>query len=171
MKPWIALALIASLTLPAGLSQAAAAPSVGIDSFSQLKTPLPLPYDQKADAEAQVKSAAARARAAHKLLLIDLGGDWCADCRIVAGVMALPTISPFVAKHYVLVTVDVGHMNRNLEIPSRYGVKRLDAVPALLVIDPKAGVLLNRSDIFALGDARHMSPQSLADWLAKWPAA
>src|SRR5258708_26783814 len=88
-----------------------AAPKVGIDSFAQLQTPLPYPYDEAANADAQVAGAKARARAAGKLLLIDLGGNWCADCRILTATMDRPELRAFVDRHFETVLVDVGHMD------------------------------------------------------------
>ncbi len=73
------------------------------------------------------------------------------------------------AAHYVLVAVDVGRFDRNLQIPARYGIRsRLEGVPSLLVIDPGSDRLLNPRQVSALADARSMTPQALADWLAQW---
>lgn len=164
----LALAALAAVTLAAPVS-AATAPPVGITSFAQLKTPLPYPYDEKANADQAVATAKARARAEHKLLLIDLGGNWCPDCRILAGTMELPSLKPFVEAHYVVVTVDVGRFDKNLQIPAHYGVrKRLEGVPSLLVVDPVSDRLVDEGHISALSDARSMGPQALADWLARW---
>jgi thiol-disulfide isomerase/thioredoxin len=155
------------LALGAAGALAAPAPKVSIASLKDLATPLPSPYDPGANAQADVAAAAAKARAAHKLLLIDLGGNWCGDCRVLAGIMRLPEVAAFVAAHYVVVVVDVGHMNRNLDIPRRYGVGKLDGVPSLLVVDAH-GRLKDAGHVAALADARHMTPQGLADWLASW---
>jgi thiol-disulfide isomerase/thioredoxin len=152
-----------------GLAQAAPAPHVSIASYAQLATPLPYPYDESADANAAVARARARALAHHKLLLIDLGGNWCGDCRVLAGTMALPEVKAFVDAHYEVVTVDVGRFDRNLQIPAHYGIKsRLEGVPSLLIVDPAHDRLLDGGHVAALADARHMDPQSLADWLARW---
>ena len=152
-----------------GPADAAPAPKAGIASLADLPTPLPYPYNEKADANAQVAAAKARALAGGKLLLIDLGGNWCPDCRILAGTMALPNIRVFVDAHYEVVTVDVGRMDKNLQIPARYGVTRgLDGVPSLLIVDPATDKLIDRGHIAALADARSMTPQALANWLAQW---
>jgi hypothetical protein len=58
-------------------------------------------------------------------------------------------------------------MNRNLDIPAHWGVRRLTGVPSLLVID-RDDRLLDAGHQEALADARSMSPQALADWLARW---
>lgn len=148
---------------------AAPAPKVHIVELRDLPVPLPYPYDETANADADVAAAKAKAKAGHKLLLIDLGGNWCGDCRVLAGVMDLPEMKAFIAKHYVEVSVDVGRFDRNLQIPAHYGItKRLEGVPSLLIVDPKTDKLLNRSRISALADARSMTPQALADWIAQW---
>jgi thiol-disulfide isomerase/thioredoxin len=163
------IVLAMAIAAPA-VATAAPAPKVGIDSFAQLKVPLPYPYDEAAAADAQVARAKARAKASGKLLLIDLGGNWCGDCRILTATMDRPELKAFVDRHYETVLVDVGHMDRNLQIPARYGItdRLVGGVPALLVVDPKTDQLLDGGHISALEDARHMTPQALADWLAQW---
>jgi thiol-disulfide isomerase/thioredoxin len=149
--------------------QAATAPRVPITSFEQLAKPLPLPYDEQANAQAAVAAAKARARANHKLLLIDLGGNWCLDCRLLAGTMGVPALQKFLNAHYEVVTVDVGRFDKNLDIPVHYGITgRMEGVPSVLIVDPRSDRLLNPGHTAALADARSMSPQALADWLASW---
>ena len=166
MRP---LAFALAATLVSWPALAAPAPHVTIASFSQLRTPLPYPYDEHADADAAVAAARARAAAEHKLLLIDLGGNWCPDCRILAGTMQLPEVRAFVDAHYVVVAVDVGRVDKNRQVSEAYGVRgRLSGVPSLLIVDPRTGRLLDAGHTAALADARDMSPQALADWLARW---
>ncbi len=166
---FMAVVLFAASVMTAGVSAAATAPTVSISSTAQLPTPLPYPYDEHADADAAVAKAKALAKATNRLLLIDLGGNWCPDCRVLAGVIALPEVKAFVDQHYVVVTVDVGRFDRNLQIPAAYGItKRLEGVPTLLAVDPVSDKLLNAGHVSALSDARSMTPQSLADYLAHW---
>jgi thiol-disulfide isomerase/thioredoxin len=168
----VALAALA-LAVPA-VAAPGKAPKVSIASFTQLKTPLPYPYNEAADADpkaasAKVAAANARAKASGKLLLIDLGGNWCGDCRILAATMELPELKAFVHRHYETVEVDVGRMDKNLQIPAKYGItEKLEGVPSLLIVDPRTGKLINAGKTANLSDARHMSPQSLADYLAQW---
>lgn len=162
------------LALSASAAVAVTPPKADIASFAELKTPLPYPYDETGDADskavdARIAHAKAQAKREHKLLLIDLGGNWCGDCRVLAGTMELPNIKRFVDAHYVVATLDTGRMNKNLQIPAHYGVAKLDGVPSLLIVDPKTDTLVNAGHVPALADARHMSPQALADWLAQWP--
>jgi thiol-disulfide isomerase/thioredoxin len=170
LRPALAAAALLAF---AGAAQAATpAPKVSISSYAQLKTPLPYPYDETASAEAvdaTIAKAKAQAKKSGKLLLIDLGGNWCGDCRVLAGTLDLPEMQRFVDKHYVEVIVDVGRFNKNLQVPAHYGItQRLEGVPSLLIVDPKTDRLLNAGQISKLADARNMTPQSLADYLAKW---
>jgi thiol:disulfide interchange protein len=139
-----------------------------VSSIDQIWVP-DRPFDESSNADSAVDAAFAQARVEHKLVLINLGANWCADCRILAGVMALRDLKPFVEAHYVVVDVDVGRINRNLQIPQRFGLKaRPEAVPCILIVDPD-GTLVDRDHVEALEDMRGMTPQSVADWLAQWP--
>jgi thiol-disulfide isomerase/thioredoxin len=163
----VALAFGLLVLAMAGGVPAAPAPKVALASLADLPTPLPLPYDESADASADVAAGFAKARASHRLLLIDLGGNWCPDCRLLAALMRQPDVAAFVAAHYVVVTVDIGRFNKNLQVPARFGVDKVVGAPSLLIVDHH-GKLLDEGHIAALADARHMSPQALADWLAQW---
>jgi thiol:disulfide interchange protein len=160
----LAILALLALSIPAAAIEA---PKVSIDSLSKLTVP-PHPYDETANASAVVDAAFAKARAEHKRVLIDLGGNWCPDCRILAGMMELPEMRSFLEAHYVLVSVDVGRFNKNLQVPAKFGItQRLEGVPSVLVADPD-GKLLDAGHVAALADARSMTPQGIADWLAQW---
>ena len=165
-----ALLIAAALVLAAAAqARAAPAPRMAISSFAELKTPLPYPYDEAADADRAVARAKARAKKAHKLLLVDLGGNWCGDCRILTATMDRPELKAFLDRHFVTVLVDVGRFDKNLQVPAHWGVtERLEGVPAILVVDPRTDKLLDPGVVSDIQDARHMTPQALADWLAKW---
>jgi thiol:disulfide interchange protein len=161
-----ALALFMLLTTPA--LAALPAPKLSITTFQQLPVVLTQPYDEGANADAAVAAAFARAQKSHKRVMIDLGGNWCVDCIVLANFMKLPEMQRFMAAHYELVAVDVGRFNRNLQIPARYGVsKKLEGVPALLILTPD-GKLVNGGDVFATASASEMTPKNVADYLAKY---
>jgi thiol-disulfide isomerase/thioredoxin len=159
---WSALALVASAP-----GHAASAPRLHVHTIDQL-APLPVPYDTGADAGRDLAAAKRRAAASHKLLLVDLGGNWCLDCRILSGVMDQPEMKPFLQQHYEVVSIDVGRFDKNLDIPKHYGFGKLIGVPAVLIIDPATDRPVNRHSVFALADARSLTPQGLANWLARW---
>ena len=165
----LALPLLALAMLAGPATATPQAPRISVATVNDLPQPLPFPYDEQADAQAVVAKARAQAKREHKRLLIDLGGNWCLDCRVLAGIMELPALQPFLAKHFVVAKVDIGRFDKNGAIAAHYGITtRLEGVPAILAVDPVRDRLLNRDKLFALSDARHMTPQGLADWLAQW---
>jgi thioredoxin 1 len=124
------------------------------------------PYDEKADARADVALAISRAAATHKYVLLDFGGNWCPDCRITAGVLAMSGVETWIDKNFVVVFIDAGRMNKNLDIAQAYDVK-ITAVPTMIVLDPE-GRMLNAGNPAALQDARGMSPQAIVDTIYGW---
>jgi thiol-disulfide isomerase/thioredoxin len=160
-------ALLAALLLSTAAAQAATAPKVAIASLSELSVP-DAPYATGANADQDVDAAFARARRNGKRVLIDMGGNWCADCRILAGLMERPELHAFLSSRYEMVSVDVGRFDKNLDIPARFGITtHLEGVPAIIVATPD-GRIVNPGRVSAIEDARHMTPQALADWLAQW---
>ena len=147
-----------------GLAMAIAASSVGDQAYAILRV------DAELDAW-RTQTAIELYKREHKRLLIDLGGNWCLDCRVLAGIMELPELHTFLNRHFVIVSVNIGRFDTNGAIAAHYGItRRLDGVPAILAVDPVHDRLLNRDKLFALSDARHMTPQGLSDWLAQWAA-
>lgn len=150
------------------MAQTAAAPRLKARTLAQLPRPLLAPYDSSRDAGKDVDAALARAKQSGKPLLIDFGANWCVDCRVLAGVLELPEMRSWVAQHFELVQVDIGEFDRNLDLPRRFGATSLEAVPAILIVDPRSRRLRNPDDILGLGDARLLPPQQMANWLARW---
>lgn len=161
----VVLALLAGAC--SAKAPAATAPRLHAQTINAL-APLPLPYNEQANADAAVAAARAKARAEHKLLLIDYGGNWCLDCRVLAGVMEQPEMRPWVQQHFEVVKVDSGRFDKNTDITAHYGFKRPAGVPAVFIVNPTTDRLVNKSSVVALADARSMTPQGIADWLAKW---
>lgn len=172
MRLVASFAAVATCLLVAGAAEAVPAPKVtSISMLAELPRPLPFPYDEAASADAVVNGALAKAREEHKLAFIDLGGNWCGDCRVLAALMDEPDFKEFLDAHYVVVTVDVGRFNKNLQIPGRWNATaemKNGGVPAILIVDPKTNKLVDAGHTAALEDARHMDPQGIMNWFAQW---
>src|SRR5262249_53707867 len=123
--------LFVFLVFPLAAVAAESGPRVSVQKLEALPTPLPFPYDENADAAARLDKAFTSAKRSGKRVLIDFGGNWCPDCRILAGVMDLPEVKSYVARHFEVVSVDVGRFNRNLELAQRFGIPKLHGVPTV----------------------------------------
>lgn len=169
MQRWVFTGLFcASMSIGTALA-GVPAPQTTISTINALPTPLPYPYDEKADAKARVSEAFARAKTNGKRVLIDFGGNWCADCRILMAVMDLPNIKAFLETHYEVVIVDVGRYTRNQDIVHRFGIEKLKGVPTVVIANAD-GTPLNITNSAELADARTMTPQGIANWLAQYAA-
>jgi len=167
LRAFVIFPLLAASVIAFPALAGAPPPRVSIQTLSELSVPGSA-YDTSADADGDVARAFAQARIQNKRVLIDLGGNWCGDCRVLAAIMELPEVQQFLEAHYVVVSVDVGRFNRNLQIPARFGItQRLEGVPAVLIASPD-GRLVNVGHIEALEDARRMTPQDIVNWLASW---
>lgn len=131
-----------------------------------LAVPIAAPYDATADAHQAVAQALGQARRTGKRVVLDFGGNWCPDCRMLGGVLAIPAVDTWVRDHFVLVRIDVGRKDRNLDIAAGYGVT-ITAVPTVLVVTADKR-LVNGAEVFGLADARHVSAQAVVDLLARW---
>ncbi|MXV44722.1 thiol reductase thioredoxin [Saccharibacter sp. 17.LH.SD] len=128
--------------------------------------PVNAPYPDAGLAPVQVKEAFITAAKTHRRVLLDFGGNWCPDCRMLAGVFSLPDAASWLEQNFVIVPINVERFNKNMGIAAQYGVT-IKAVPTVLILTPE-GNLLNGNDAAALGNARRMSPQATIDLLAKW---
>jgi thiol-disulfide isomerase/thioredoxin len=133
---------------------------------SPLVAPFPGPYDENADAHAEVAAAISRAAAGHKFVLLDFGGNWCPDCRVTAAALALDDVKPWIDKNFEVVKIDIGHLNKNMDIGERYNV-RVKAVPTIIILDPR-GRMINAGNPAALKDARGMTAQAIVDTIDGW---
>ena len=154
------------LALAAAVFLAAAAPLPPPTLPAGKIPPVSTPYDVAADAHAQVDAAFARAKQNGHLVLLDFGGNWCGDCRALAGVLEQPDVAKWVSQHYETVNINVGRFTVNTDIAKRFGVT-LKAAPTVLVVAPN-GTVLNADRVEALADARYMSPQAVVDLLSTW---
>ena len=159
-----AVSAIAGVTLIAGAAAAVAPPKIAAKTV----TPVQAPYDESVDAHAQVAKAIADAKASHKYVLLDFGGNWCPDCRVLAGVLSAREVQPAVSSTFSVAMIDVGRFNKNMDIPKGYGVK-VDGVPAVIILDPD-GHFLNSGNPTALANAREMTPQAIVDTVFGWTA-
>jgi thiol-disulfide isomerase/thioredoxin len=151
----------------------APAPTLKARTLKELPTPLPRPYDEAAtpaQADAAIDAAFARARASGKRVIVDLGGNWCSWCRLLAAVMDLPEAKPFMAAHFEVVSVPVSSREEkrddlNRQVLRRFGLRKADGYPYLIVTEPDGRVLARSS---AVTDDRHHTPQTMLDWIARF---
>ena len=156
---WIAAA---AAVLAAGAAIAGGARATGQSN--------PIPhahiYPDVAEAKSEIQAALAKARAEHKRVLLDFGGDWCPDCQVLNIYFHQSPNKELVDKDYVLVDVNIGHEDANLEVAKRYGVPMPHGVPALVVVDPSDKVVYAQNKEFS--NMRTLQSSDLTTFLEAW---
>lgn len=148
---------------------AAAAMVVASASSASAQQAIPIAhiYPPVEAARADIQKALVEARREHKRVILDFGGDWCGDCQVLNYYMHQSPNKELLAKNYILVDVNVGHIDQNLDLGAKYGVPLKKGVPALAVLRPDGTVVYaQKSGEFE--DFRNMQGSDLTTFLAVW---
>lgn len=126
-------------------------------------------YPDPAQASADIAAAVAQAAREGKRVLVDFGGDWCTDCKVLDANLRKPENAALVASRFVVVHVNVGDrgIERNFDVAARYGIPLEKGVPALAVLDAK-GAVVYAQKAGEFENMRAMDPASVHDFLARW---
>jgi thiol:disulfide interchange protein len=149
------------------------APAMATSAPGAARTPAPTAvpraqlYNPRADARQEIVNALALAEADEKLVLIDFGADWCADCVVLSRLLDDSTVKPYLDAHYVVVRVDVGQWDNNLDISKEYGDPIARGIPAVVVLRPDAEVVASTGG-GELANARTASEDDILTLLQQW---
>ncbi|HUY13847.1 MAG TPA: thioredoxin family protein [Terriglobia bacterium] len=123
--------------------------------------------DENADAHQLISAAIGQASRLHKNIILDFGANWCFDCHVLESEIETPGLAVLVDRNFVVVQIDVGKFDKNLDLARKYHVPLKYGIPALAVLDAH-GRLLYAQDHGQFEDARHMNPSALKVFLDKW---
>jgi thiol:disulfide interchange protein len=154
------LALAAVLTLAACKS----APTTTISTIN--RDIYPDPQQAGADLAAALKTAAQT----HKRVLLDFGGNWCGDCQVLDIYFHNAQNLPLLQSNFVLVHVNIGQKDENVDIAEKYGIPLGKGVPALAVLSENGKLLYSQKggDFSAM---RRMESRSVTRFLVQWRPA
>jgi len=124
-------------------------------------------YPNPAQAQTDLAAALKTAASTHKRILLDFGGNWCGDCQVLDIYFHDPANRPILEANYVLVHVNVGHMDENVELAEKYGVPLEKGVPALAVLSDK-GQLLFSQKTGQFEAMRRMQSSAVTEFLVQW---
>ncbi len=152
------LQLVVALLLAIGLGFS---PALTAQSVFHVNKDL---YSETADPSADIAAAIKAARAGHKRILLEFGGNWCSDCQLLDYYYHQSPNAELLAKHYVIVRVEIGHMDHNMEIAQRYQVPVARGVPALAVLNANGKLLYSEKE----KEFEHTSPEAITAFLNHW---
>ena len=121
-------------------------------------------YSETADPAADISAALVRARAEHKRVLLDFGGNWCGDCQVLDIYYHQSPNAELLDKNFILVHVNIGHMDKNVDIAKKYNVPITKGVPALAVLDAHGRLLYAERE----KEFEHATPETVTAFLKRW---
>ncbi|MEM7281457.1 MAG: thioredoxin family protein [Pseudomonadota bacterium] len=122
--------------------------------------PEELPFDASADAELEVAEAMSRSKDTGKILMVTFGANWCADCRNLYKALRDEEVAAYLDKTFVMVNVDIGEFDRNLELASSLDVSLNMGVPVAAFFDP-AGETIGNTNEGQLDRARFFTSKQI----------
>jgi thiol:disulfide interchange protein len=124
-------------------------------------------YPDPARAKSDLAAALKSAPAAHKRILLDFGGNWCGDCQVLDIYFHDPVNRPILDSNFILVDINVGRYDSNLDLARKYHIPLDKGVPALAVLSEN-GKLLYSQQTGQFAPMRKMESTAVTKFLAQW---
>lgn len=124
-------------------------------------------YPADADAKKEIDNALKKSFAEKKRVLLVFGANWCYDCHVLDRALHEGAAGDIVKQSFVLVHVDIGEADKNLDLIKKYKIPLEMGVPAVSVLDAY-GKLLYSSGEGEFEAARKMLKKDLVVFLRRW---
>jgi thiol:disulfide interchange protein len=124
-------------------------------------------YPVNADANKEIDEALKSANTNHKRVMLIFGGNWCYDCHVLDRALHEGEAGKVVRESFVLVHVDIGEADKNLDLVKKYKIPLDKGVPAVAILESDG------SEIYSSGEgefesARTMMKKDLVGFLNRW---
>lgn len=140
---------------------------VAVLTFAVSAMAAPDIYPAPEQAPADLAAALQTAGATHRRVLLDFGGNWCPDCHALDHYFHDPINAGLLEAGFVLVHVNIGRLDQNLDLADRYEVPLKKGVPALAVLDTD-GTLLFSQKAGEFEAMRKMQSEAVTEFLTRW---
>ncbi|HYR77934.1 MAG TPA: thioredoxin family protein [Pyrinomonadaceae bacterium] len=124
-------------------------------------------YPKDADAKKEIDEALKRATIEKKRVLLIFGGNWCYDCHVLDRALHEGAAGKISKQSFLLVHVDIGEGDKNLDLTKLYRIPLDKGVPAVAILD-SGGRLLYSSGDGEFEAARKMMKKDLVRFLWIW---
>lgn len=125
-------------------------------------------YPDPALAKTQIAAALKTAAQTHKRVLLDFGGNWCGDCIVLDMYFHNAENLPLLEKNFVLVHVNVGNLDTNLDIAERYQVPVTKGVPGVAVLSASGKLLYSAKDKALERAVQRSDAAAVTRFLVQW---
>jgi thioredoxin len=124
-------------------------------------------YDENSDAGNLVKAGIAAASRTGKNVALIFGANWCSDCHALDEQMHKGKLAEILRRNFVVVKINVGRFDKNVEFAARYGVPIKHGIPAIAILNSH-GKLLYAQDQGQFANAGKMPYEPFVEFFEKW---
>lgn len=124
-------------------------------------------YPTDADAKKNIEAALKTAHAENKRVMLIFGGNWCYDCHVLDQALHEGEANKIVKESILLVHVDIGEGDKNLDLIKKYETTLGSGVPTVVILDDEGRVIYS-STKGEFEAARRMMKKDLAAFLNRW---
>jgi thiol:disulfide interchange protein len=124
-------------------------------------------YPADADAKKEIEDALKQAASGKKRVMLVFGGNWCYDCHVLDRALHEGPAGKLMKESFLLVHVDIGEANKNLDLAKKYKVPLDKGVPAVAILGSDGGLLYSSGD-GEFEAARRMMKKDLVAFLNQW---
>ena len=123
----------------------------------------PAGVDAKQKIEASLKTGAAE----NKRVMLIFGANWCYDCHVLDQALHEGEAEKIVKESFLLVHVDIGEGDKNLDLVKKYETTLGFGVPTVVILDAEGRVIYS-STKGEFEAARQMMKKDLVAFLNQW---
>src|SRR5689334_13396833 len=124
-------------------------------------------YPANADANKEIEEALNVAASTNKRVMLVFGGNWCYDCHVLDQALHEGDAGTIVKDHFLLVHVDIGEANKNLDLVKKYETTLDFGVPTVVLLNGSGRVIYS-STKGEFEPARRMMKKDLVAFLNEW---
>jgi thiol:disulfide interchange protein len=125
-------------------------------------------YPDPALAKPEIAAALKEAAQTHKRVLLEFGGNWCGDCIVLDMYLHSARNAPLLGASFVVVHVNVGELDENLDIAEQYGVPVKRGVPEVAVLSEAGKLLYSTRDKALELAVQRGDTGAVTDFLVRW---
>ena len=124
-------------------------------------------YPADADARRAIDEALQQALTETKRVLLVFGGNWCYDCHVLDRALHEGSAGKVMTESFILVHVDIGEGDKNLDLAKKYKIPLGKGVPAVAILGGDGRLLYSSGD-GEFEAARRMMKKDLFAFLNRW---
>lgn len=125
-------------------------------------------YSSHTNPKEEIEIAIKGADSNEKNILLIFGADWCSWCNRLANfIKENKKVSHLLTEKYVVIKVDVGKWDTNLDLMKKYNARQKVGVPSLAVLDSK-GKFIVFQETGSLEEGKGHSEEKVLNFLKKY---